>query len=96
MGFPRHERVPYRARGRIVFTAMPALLAPAIIVGGIVSGYYTATEAGVAACVYGLFVGTFVYRELGWKDLAPIMAEAVEMTAIPCSCLPRAASSAGC
>ena len=46
---------------------MPALLAPAIIVGGIVSGYYTATEAGVAACVYGLFVGTFVYRELGWK-----------------------------
>ena len=83
MGFPRHERVPYRARGRIVFTAMPALLAPAIIVGGIVSGYYTATEAGVAACVYGLFVGIFVYRELGWKDLAPIMAEAVEMTAIP-------------
>jgi tripartite ATP-independent transporter DctM subunit len=48
-----------------------------------VSGYYTATEAGVAACVYGLFVGLFVYRELGWKDVAPIMAEAVEMTAIP-------------
>lgn len=83
MGFPRHERVPYARRGRIVFGAIPALLAPAIIIGGIVSGYYTATEAGVAACVYGLLVGIFVYRELGWKDVTPIMAEAVEMTAIP-------------
>jgi C4-dicarboxylate transporter DctM subunit len=83
MGFPHHERVPYGLRGRIVFGAIPALLAPAIIIGGIVSGYYTATEAGVAACVYGLFVGLFVYRELGWKDVGPIMAEAVEMTAIP-------------
>ena len=37
----------------------------------------------MAACVYGLFVGLFIYRELGWKDVAPVMAEAVEMTAIP-------------
>jgi tripartite ATP-independent transporter DctM subunit len=83
MGFPRHERMRLRARGRITLLALPALIAPVIIIGGIVSGYYTATEAGVAACVYGLFVGLFVYRELGWKDVAPIMAEAVEMTAIP-------------
>jgi tripartite ATP-independent transporter DctM subunit len=83
MGFPRHERMRYGLRGRIALEAIPALLAPAIIIGGIISGYYTATEAGVAACVYGLFVGIFVYRELGWKDLTPIMAEAVETTAIP-------------
>lgn len=83
LNFPRHERVPLRRRGRIFFGAIPALLAPVIIIGGIVSGYYTATEAGVAACVYGLLIGLFVYRELGWKDVTPIMAEAVEMTAIP-------------
>lgn len=83
LNFPRHERVPFRRRGRIFFGAIPALLAPVIIIGGIVSGYYTATEAGVAACVYGLLIGLFVYRELGWKDVTPIMAEAVEMTAIP-------------
>jgi tripartite ATP-independent transporter DctM subunit len=83
LGFPRHERLPMRQRGRVIFGAIPALLAPGIIIGGIVSGYYTATEAGVAACVYGLFVGVFIYRELGWKDIKPILSEAVEMTAIP-------------
>ena len=53
------------------------------LLGGIVFGQYTATEAGVAACVYGLLVGLFFYRELGWRDVRPIMVEAVEMTAIP-------------
>lgn len=83
MGFPRHERTPMRARGRILMGALPALLAPVIIIGGIASGYFTATEAGVVACVYGLLIGIFVYRQLGWKDFAPVMAEGVEMTAIP-------------
>lgn len=83
LDFPRHPRLPYRERLPLVGQALPALLAPAIIIGGIVSGYYTATEAGVAACIYGLIVGIFVYRELGFKDIAPIMSEAVETTAIP-------------
>jgi tripartite ATP-independent transporter DctM subunit len=83
LNFPSHKRLTYSQRARVVFEAVPALLAPGIIIGGIISGYYTATEAGVAACVYGLFVGIFVYRELGWKDVRPIMTEAVEMTAIP-------------
>ena len=83
LNFPRHDKMQFRARGKIVLQAFPALLAPAIIIGGIISGYYTATEAGVAACVYGLFVGIFVYRELRWGDVGPIMTEAVQMTAIP-------------
>jgi C4-dicarboxylate transporter DctM subunit len=83
LGFPKHERVPYRERGRVMLLALPALMAPVIILGGILTGAYTATEAGVAACVYGLFVGVFVYRELKRQDVWPVMKEAVEMTAIP-------------
>ena len=83
LNFPRHERILFKARWWIVLNAVPALAAPGIIIAGIISGYYTATEAGVAACVYGLIVGVFVYREIGWNDVWPIMAEAVEMTAIP-------------
>ena len=82
-GFPRHARVAWGDRLPIVWGTLPALLAPLVIIGGIVTGIYTATEAGVVACVYGMAVGLFVYRELSVKDIPAILAEAVEMTAIP-------------
>ncbi|MGQ0664177.1 MAG: TRAP transporter large permease [Pseudomonadota bacterium] len=82
-GFPRHPKLPWGRRLRVTVRALPALLAPAVILGGIVTGYYTATEAGVVACVYGLAVGLFVYREIKLSDLMGVLSEAVEMTAIP-------------
>lgn len=82
-GYPRHAKVPWGDRLAIVWRALPALMAPLVIIGGIVSGVYTATEAGVVACVYGLAVGLFVYREMTIADIPSILAEAVEMTAIP-------------
>lgn len=81
--YPHQERMPWRPRLCVIWGAIPALMAPLIILGGIISGLYTPTEAGVIACVYGLFVGFFVYRELKPADLAPLLAEAVEITAIP-------------
>lgn len=81
--YPRLERVSWRGRGVAIWRGLPALIAPFIIIGGIVSGLYTATEAGVIACVYGLFVGLFVYGELKLAHLPRLLAEAVETTAIP-------------
>lgn len=49
--------------------AIFALLVPVIILGGIYGGYFTPTEAAVIACVYGLFAGTVIYRELNWTKL---------------------------
>ncbi|MBD5418178.1 MAG: TRAP transporter large permease [Desulfovibrio sp.] len=46
-----------------------ALMMPVIILGGIYSGIFTATEAAAVAAVYGAFVGFFIYRELHLKDL---------------------------
>jgi len=83
LDFPRHDRLSIAARSMATLYAIPALIAPGIIVGGIITGYYTATEAGVAACVYGLLVGIFVYRELKARHIGAIMREAVEMTAVP-------------
>lgn len=82
-GFPRQARTPWGERSRVALRAIPALVAPVIIVGGIVTGLYTATEAGVVACVYGIAVGLFVYRELRPSDLPSLLAEAVETAAIP-------------
>ncbi len=46
-----------------------AILMPIIILGGIYSGIFTATEASVVACVYGILIGVFVYKEVTWKQV---------------------------
>lgn len=70
--------------------AIGALLMPVIILGGIYSGIFTATEAAVVACVYSIVVTMFVYRELTWRDLPRIFWEsaitsAVGMVVITCA-----------
>ncbi len=52
-----------------------ALIMPVIILGGIYSGIFTATEAGAVASVYGLIVGVFVYRELKIKDIPSVIVK---------------------
>jgi tripartite ATP-independent transporter DctM subunit len=81
--YPRRERIPWAKRGPIVAEGLPALVAPVIIIGGIVTGVSTATEAGVVACVYGILVGMFLYRELKVSDLMNLLSETVESTAVP-------------
>ena len=52
--------------------ALPALAMPVVILGGIVGGITTPTEAGVAAVLYAIVVGLFIYRELRWRQIADI------------------------
>lgn len=56
-----------RKLGRSFINAIPALIMPLIIIGGILSGVFTATEAGAIASLYGLLVGIFLYKEFTWK-----------------------------
>lgn len=53
-----------------------ALMTPVIIVGGVFSGIFTATESAVVAVLYSMFIGLFVYKELNWKDLPKIILDA--------------------
>lgn len=57
-----------------------ALMMPLIILGGIYSGIFTATEASVVAVVYGLVVGMFIYREIRLRDLIKVFSDAAVMT----------------
>ncbi len=54
--------------------ALPALIMPLIILGGIYSGIFTPTEAGAVAVAYGLLVATVLYRSVSWKTLVNISA----------------------
>ena len=57
-----------------------ALLAPVLILGGIYSGWFTPTESAVVAVIYGVIIGTCVYRELKWRDIPKILAESATTT----------------
>ncbi|MBO9479719.1 TRAP transporter large permease [Shimia sp. R11_0] len=57
------------------------LMTPVIIVGGIVSGAFTPTEAAICAAAYALVLGTLVYRTLTLRKLAVISLETIETTA---------------
>jgi len=75
-----HGRFEWGAVVRSLREVWPALLGPVIIVGGILSGVFTATEAGAVACLYALLLGMFHYHRLKWRDLPGILIEAAVMT----------------
>jgi C4-dicarboxylate transporter, DctM subunit len=58
-----------------------AILAPAIIIGGMLGGFFTPTEAGAVATAYGFFVGFVVYRELKFSSLPIICYKVLVSTA---------------
>ena len=82
--FDRTQRVPFGEWLRNVVTvsreALIALMMPVIILGGIYSGAFTATEASVVAVIYGFLVGRFVYGEIGFDDMRRIMIDSAVMT----------------
>jgi tripartite ATP-independent transporter DctM subunit len=62
--------------------AFLSLLTPIIIVGGILAGLFTPTEAAIAACAYALVLGGFVYRTLNFRNIKTISLDTIETTAI--------------
>lgn len=65
---------------RLLGGAIPALFMPLFIVGGILSGWFTPTEAAVAASIYAMFLGVVLYRELRWADLPAVLWDSAKQT----------------
>jgi C4-dicarboxylate transporter, DctM subunit len=61
--------------------AMPALMLPVVILGGMRAGWFTPTEASVVAVFYALVCGKFVYRTLDWSALPDILARSALLSA---------------
>ena len=68
--------------GKIFLEAVPALLTPVIILGGIYSGLLTATESAAVACVWAFIAGVFIYREIKIADLIPILMKSAKSAAM--------------
>lgn len=77
-GSPYRDAEPFSLSrlGRAFVEALPALTLPVIIVGGIIGGVFTPTEAAAVAVVVGAFVSMAVYRELSFADLPDVILRA--------------------
>lgn len=71
-GLPVERRATLPEFWRSLWDALLALMMPVIVLGAIVSGAATPTEASVVAVVYAFVLGKFVYREIRWRDLIEI------------------------
>jgi tripartite ATP-independent transporter DctM subunit len=75
---PTRPRAPLREVARTFWRALPALVAPVLLVGGLLAGVATPTELGALVVVYGVVLG-LVYRDLGWRDVWRLLGEAAVM-----------------
>ena len=80
-GFPVGERSKLKDVFTTFVNAFPSLLLLVLVIGGIVAGIFTATEASAVAVLYTLILA-FWYKEIAWKDLPGILLHSVETTAM--------------
>ena len=64
----RDQVFRWKVLGLTFIAAFPALLTPAIIIGGMTFGWFTPTEAAIAACAWAMILGIFLYRSMSLKQ----------------------------
>ncbi|MBX3454468.1 TRAP transporter large permease [Ferrovibrio sp.] len=80
-GIGRDQAFRWSILGRSFLRAIPALLTPVILIGGMSTGAFTPTEAAIAACIWALILGVFLYRSLNLRQFYRISMETIETTA---------------
>ncbi len=81
-GYHGERRSTLGEIGRSFVAAFWSLFAPILLIGGIMIGVFTPTEAGAVATVYALIVGFFIYRELKLRDIPQILLSTGLMTGV--------------
>ncbi len=81
-GYPIYARSSIRQFAKALGNAFFALLTPLIIIGGIVGGLFTPTEASVIAVLYSIFVGLVIYRTITPRGLPKVLYESARFAAI--------------
>jgi len=90
--YPVYARASLGEFGRALWRALAAILTPVIVIGGVVGGFVTPTEASVLAVLYSLAIGLFVYRSLGWRDLGSVLYQTARLSSISLFCIGTASA----
>jgi C4-dicarboxylate transporter, DctM subunit len=93
-GYPRSKRATFSQFLKLVYETVPALITPIIIIGGIISGFFTPTEAAAVACLYTLLICMFFYKTLKLSDLPKIIKDTLALSSLSLFAL-AAASALG-
>jgi tripartite ATP-independent transporter DctM subunit len=80
-GMGRDQAFNLKVLGITFLAALPPLLTPAIIMGGMTFGWFTPTEAAIAACAWAMILGVFLYRSLNFKQFYKVTMDTIETTA---------------
>lgn len=81
-GYPRHKGVRPREIAGAFCKALPGLMVPVILLGGIYGGFFTPTEAAAIAAVYSLVLGVVVYRQISFAELKRIFLSTAANSAV--------------
>jgi len=73
--------VLFAADWKFRFQAVLPIMTPVLLIGGMTTGVFTATEGAIAACVWALFLGLVWYRTMTWKKLVKVSMDTIETTA---------------
>ena len=76
------EKTTWGQRGKASLKAFFPLMTPVIILGGILGGIFTPTEASAVAAAYAMFIGLFVLKSLKWKDVPKVMTKAAMVSSV--------------
>src|SRR3989454_2522439 len=91
-GYPTYPRETWREMLCAAWRSVPALMTPFIIVGGILLGWFTATESACVAVIYAAALSIFVYREMDAKQLYRALAETGRLSAVALFCVGTASA----
>jgi tripartite ATP-independent transporter DctM subunit len=90
--YPIYSRSSFKEFFVAIFHAIPPLMTPLIIVGGIVGGFFTPTEASVIAVLYSVLLGGFFYRTIGFHNLPTILYNSAKFAAMSLFCIGTASA----
>ena len=82
MNYPITGRMPVQESAKAVIGALPSILMVVVVVGGIIAGVFTATEASAIAVLYALVLSVGLYREIPLGELPELLLKAIETSAM--------------
>ena len=91
--YPVGEKISPGEASRIFWAALPSLALIVIIMGGIIGGWFTPTEASAVAVLYTFLLSVVIYREIKWSELPKIFTDAAATTAVVSWAAPVAGST---